>query len=185
GFLADFLATAARERPDAVCRELHGALLTTGRDGPEGDLLADSRERLGPHVPTAAAPDPRADRTPAMVRAADVLVAYQTTPHADMAETGAKAMTLLLERLAGRLAPRRALVKLPFLTRGNDETDRGPLLALHAEARRLAAEDPALRDISICNVNPFVDAPAAGQAVLATADGDAAAAEAAARSMAE
>ena len=185
GFLADFLATAARERPDAVCLELHGALLTTGRDDPEGDLLAALRERLGPHVPIAAALDLHADLTPAMVRAADVLVAYKTNPHADMAETGAKAMTLLLERLAGRLAPRRALVKLPFLTRGNDETDRGPLLALHAEARRLAAEDPALRDISICNVNPFVDAPAAGQAVLATADGDAAAAEAAARSMAE
>lgn len=184
-FLADFVETVARERPDAVCLELHGALLTTARDDPEGDLLAALRARLGPEVPIAAALDLHADVTAAMAGAADVLIAYKTNPHADMAETGAKAMTLLLERLAGRLRPVRALVKLPFLTRGNDETDRGPLHALHALARQEVEQRAALRDLSICNVNPFVDAPCAGQAVLVTADGDAAAAETAARTVAE
>lgn len=183
-FLAAFVETARRERPDAVCLELHGALLTTARDDPEGELLAALRAALGPEVPIAAALDLHADLTPAMARAADVLVAYKTNPHADMAETGDKAAALLLERLEGRLRPVRALVKLPFLTRGNDETDRGPLAALHAEARRLVEAEPSLRDLSITNVNPFVDAPGAGQAVLATADGDAEAARRAALAIA-
>lgn len=183
-FLSAFVEAARRERPDAVCLELHGALLTTARDDPEGDLLAALREALGPAVPVAAALDLHADLTPAMAQAADILVAYKTNPHADMAETGRKATALLLERLAGRLAPLRALVKLPFLTRGNDETDRGPLKALHAEARRLVEANPALRDLSITNINPFVDAPGAGQAVLATADGDAESARSAALAIA-
>ncbi|MEX2630311.1 MAG: M81 family metallopeptidase [Tistlia sp.] len=185
GFLEAFLEAARRERPDAVCLELHGALLTTARDDPEGDLLAALRAALGPAVPIAAALDLHADLTPAMVAAADLLVAYKTNPHADMAETGARTMSLLLDRLAGRLAPVRALVKLPFLTRGNDETGRGPLHDLHALARRSGERRPALRDVSICNVNPFVDAPGAGQAVLVTADGDARTAEAVARDLAE
>lgn len=185
GFLQAFREAAERERPDAVCLELHGALLTTARDDPEGDLLAALRTTLGPEIPVAAALDLHADLTGAMVGAADVLVAYKTNPHADMAETGARAMNLLLDRLAGRLAPVRALIKLPFLTRGNDETGGGPLHDLHALARRYGARRPALRDVSICNVNPFVDAPGAGQAVLVTADGDARAAETVARDLAE
>ncbi len=183
-FLAGFLETARRERPDAVCLELHGALLTTARDDPEGDLLAALRAVVGPDVPVAVALDLHADLTAAVVAAADLPVAYKTNPHADMAETGDRAMALLLERLSGRLTPVRAFAKLPFLTRGNDETDRGPLAQLHARARALIEERPALRDLSITNVNPFVDAPGAGQGVLATADGDRAAAEAAVREIA-
>ena len=173
------------DRPDAVCLELHGAMLSSERDDCEGDLLTALRRKLGPEVPIAVALDLHAHVTPAMAATADILVAYKTNPHADMAETGAKAFALLQEMMTGGLRPVRALARLPFLTRGNDETGQGPLAALHAEARALSRAQPKLRDISLCNVNPFVDAPGVGQAVLVTSDDDPGAAGEAARRLAE
>ncbi|MGP1256660.1 MAG: M81 family metallopeptidase [Kiloniellales bacterium] len=175
----------ATERPDAVCLELHGAMLSSERNDCEGDLLSALRQKLGPEVPIAVALDLHAHVTPAMAAAADVLIAYKTNPHADMAETGAKTFALLQEMMTDGLRPVRALAQLPFLTRGNDETGRGPLAELHEEARAILAAQPKLRDISLCNVNPFVDAPGAGQTVLVTSNDDLSAAEEAARRLAE
>ena len=170
-------AFLAVEAPDAVCLDLHGAMLSGRRTDCEGDLLTALRARLGPDVPIAAALDLHAQVTPAMVAAADILIAYKTNPHADMAETGAKAFALLQEVMDDRLRPLRSLARLPFLTRGNDETDGGPLAELQGEARALCDARAELRDISICNVNPFVDVPEAGQTILVTTHGDATTAE--------
>ncbi|WP_119165087.1 M81 family metallopeptidase [Algihabitans albus] len=163
----------ASDAPDAVCLDLHGAMLSRERDDCEGDLLTALRAKLGPDIPIAVALDLHAHVTPAMAEAADILIAYKTNPHADMVETGAKTFALLQEVMAGRLRPLRTLARLPFLTRGNDETCSGPLAELQATARALCSARPGLRDISICNVNPFVDAPGVGQTVLVTSDGDA------------
>ena len=174
GLLEEILAI---EAPDAVCLDLHGAMLSSARADCEGDLLSALRAKLGPDVPIAAALDLHAQVTPAMVAAADILIAYKTNPHSDMVETGAKTFALLREVMDGRLRPSRSLARLPFLTRGNDETDTGPLAQLQSDARALCVARSELRDISLCNVNPFVDVPEAGQTILVTADGDARAAE--------
>jgi microcystin degradation protein MlrC len=180
-FFAGLLETMLAAGPvDAVCLELHGAMVSTAREDCEGELLAALRAKLGPEVPIAAALDLHAQVTPAMVAASDVLVAYKTNPHADMAETGAKAFALLQQILETGRRPARALCNLPFLTRGNDETATGPLAELHARARMLCETTEGMHDLSICNVNPFLDVDPLGQSVLATADTEAAA-EAAAR----
>ncbi len=183
-FFAELLETMRAAGPvDAVCLELHGAMVSTAREDCEGDLLATLRAALGPDVPIAVAIDLHAQVTPAMVASSDVLVAYKTNPHADMAETGAKAFALLQRVLATGRRPARALAALPFLCRGNDETSHGPLAGLHARARDLCETTAGLLDLSVCNVHPFLEVSPLGQTVLATAE-TAEAADVAAREIA-
>jgi microcystin degradation protein MlrC len=183
-FFAELLDAMVSAGPvDAVCLELHGAMVSTARHDCEGDVLSALRDRLGPDVPIAVAIDLHAQATPKMVAASDVLVAYKTNPHADMAETGAKAFALLRRVVETGRRPARAFAVLPFLCRGNDETGHGPLAGLHARARALCETNAGLHDLSICNVHPFLEIPLLGQTVLATAD-DAPLAEAAAREIA-
>ena len=55
---------------------------------------------------------------------------------------------------------------VPMLTRGNDETAQGPLAELHARAQAAARAGHGILDVSIFNVNPFIDGAGVGQTVL-------------------
>jgi len=85
---------------DGLCLDLHGAMMAEHAPDGEGELLRRLRARLGPDLPIAASLDLHANVTPAMVALADVLTAYRTYPHIDMKETGARALALLLKRIA-------------------------------------------------------------------------------------
>ena len=104
--LLERLATAGPV--DGVLLALHGAMvLEDGPDG-EGEFLAAVRKAIGPDVPLVATLDLHATITPRMVQEADALVGYDTYPHIDLYETGAKAATLLLRTVRGRSAPSRS-----------------------------------------------------------------------------
>lgn len=75
---------------DAVFLDLHGAMVCTHLDDGEGELLARLRDLVGP-TPIVAALDFHANVSLRMVENADLLIAYRTYPHVDMADTGAKA----------------------------------------------------------------------------------------------
>lgn len=102
-------------RVDAVYLDLHGAMVTEHFEDGEGELLRRVRAIIGPQTPLVASLDLHANVTPAMVEHADLLVAYRTYPHVDMAETGARAADLLNRVLRGHALPGKAFRKLPFL----------------------------------------------------------------------
>ncbi len=100
---------------DAVYLDLHGAMVCEHLEDGEGEILARVRDAIGPGVPLAASLDLHANVTPRMVEQADLLIAYRTYPHIDMAGTGARTARYLESILAGRRMEGRAYRKLPFL----------------------------------------------------------------------
>lgn len=179
----DELATSLMEKVrseafDAVCLFLHGACLSTEVKDTEGDLLESVRTTVGQDVPIAVALDLHGYITERMVRNATIVTGYRTNPHSDMVETGERAATYLDWILNAGLSPRAVFARIPYLTRGSDESTAEPLLSINALARRWMAK-PDIIDVSIFNILPFVDAKGAGQVVLAYDRGDGRAVEAA------
>ena len=82
---------------EGVLLSMHGAMVAVGCDDTEGETLLRVRELVGPLVPIAVSLDPHAHVTPAMVEAANIIVAFKSFPHVDQYETGFRTATLLLE----------------------------------------------------------------------------------------
>ena len=170
--IRDELAAAARQlAPDAVALELHGAMATTVLPDAEGDLLAHLRAAVGERVPVGVGLDLHAHITPAMLRAADLVVACKENPHSDVVACGEKVAEGLLAILCGALSPVTTMWKTRMILPGAQETTGGPLQALHEEARRLAASDPAIFDVSLYNVYRSADAEEMGQAAVVVSNG--------------
>lgn len=174
-------AAAAAMPLDGLYLDLHGAMMVEGAPDGEGELLRRLRARLGPRLPIAASLDLHANVTAAMVEAADVLTAYRTYPHTDMKETGARAMRLLLDRIAyGRPYARRFL-PIDFLIPLSAQcTLVPPMRDLYAAIPALIEETGAV-DLSLALGFPYCDFPGCGPAVTAYAVSAEAAAAAAAR----
>jgi microcystin degradation protein MlrC len=170
-FKSIMLGAARRGGFDAIVLALHGAMLTTTLNDPEGDLIASLRNIVGPAVPITAGLDLHAHVTPYTLASCDYLTAFKTNPHSDMSSTGRLAFQGAHAMLLGEFEPVCASVHFPMLTLGNDRTDEGPLLDLHARARDLVREE-RLFDISIFNVQQFLNVPNVGQTVVAYSNGD-------------
>ena len=113
GEMLDRLAMAGPV--DGVYLDLHGAMVCEHIDDGEGALIERVRKLVGPDVPIAVSLDLHGNVTPRMVENADVLVAYRTYPHVDMAETGRRAAEQL-DALMARARPfAKAFRQLPYL----------------------------------------------------------------------
>lgn len=164
------LLDAARAGPlDAIALCLHGCIQTESLDSAEADLLRRLREIVGPTVPIVAGFDLHGHAGGGMLEHLDFASAYKTNPHGDAGATGERVGAVLAGILKGELRPVGMRVLVPMLTGGNDETTSGPLLRLHATARERLAADASLLDVSIFNVNPFIDGAGVGQTVVAYA----------------
>jgi microcystin degradation protein MlrC len=100
---------------DGIFLDLHGAMVTEHLDDGEGELLRRVRAAVGGDIPIVTSLDLHANVTRQMVDLADVMVAYRTYPHIDMAETGKRAAEVLNRLLSGEGKPHKALDTLPFL----------------------------------------------------------------------
>lgn len=111
----DTRAAMARGTLHAIYLDLHGAAAATHAHDSEGELLARLRALVGPALPIVASLDLHANVSPRMLALADVLVAYRSYPHVDMAATGARAARALAQRLAGGARAPVHARRLPFL----------------------------------------------------------------------
>jgi microcystin degradation protein MlrC len=179
-----FLATARRERYDAVALELHGAMATTELPDADGDLLTALRQTIGRDVPIGIGLDLHAHVTPAMLGAVDICIACKENPHSDVVECGERVMECLDAVLDGRLKPVLTMAKAPMVLPGGGGTGSGPLAALHSRARAMKAANPAIWDVSLYNVYPHADDAGMGQAVVVLSDGESAAARTGAEQLA-
>lgn len=100
---------------DAVYLDLHGAMVAEHFDDGEGELLRRVRAVVGPDLPIAVSIDLHANVTEAMLSLADIVVAYRTYPHVDMADTGVRTYDLLLKRIARGKKQPIAIRRLPYL----------------------------------------------------------------------
>ena len=167
-------AQVARRPVDAVYLHLHGAMATTRRDDPEGELIEQVRAVVGPEVPIAISLDLHAHFTDRMAQATDLVVGFRTCPHTDVVETGARLMEYLGDMLDGTRGPRATTVqrKIPLIASAEaHDTTFGPLTAMQARARELE-QTPGVLAISIFATQPWMDVPDIGWSAVVSTDGD-------------
>jgi microcystin degradation protein MlrC len=162
---------AAAGPVDGVLLALHGAMVLEDAPDGEGEFLAEVRRTIGPAVPLFATLDLHATITPRMVQEADALVGYDTYPHIDLYETGAKAAMLLLRAVRREVRPVTIFARSPMLVPAEGMgTDDQPMAGLVADAKRLEAR-PGVLAVSLFPVQPWLDIPDTGFCVMAVADG--------------
>jgi len=183
--IADGIASRLRAAlpVDGVYLSLHGAAIGTQEVDPDGVILERVRRVVGPDVPVLATLDLHANVSEKMVHEADVLVAYRTNPHVDMAERGAECAQLMRECLAGA-RPTAAFVKLPLIPPSvTQNTKSGPYADLLAFGQ--AKIDARVMNVSISSGFSLGDTPKNGMSVIVTTRNDAALATRLAREIAQ
>jgi microcystin degradation protein MlrC len=157
---------------DAVLLALHGALAAEAHPDVEGEILSAVRAVVGPHVPIVATLDLHANVTRAIVEAADTLVLYHTAPHVDVFETGQRAANVLRRILIDGAKPVVAFQKVPCVLpaeRANTQASSGVSVDLRRRLQMLE-QRPEVLSAGIATVQPWLDVPDLGSAVLVTTD---------------
>ncbi|MGR3496635.1 M81 family metallopeptidase [Citreimonas sp.] len=161
---------------DGVFLDLHGAMVADHVDDGEAEIARRVRDVVGPNVPIVAALDLHGNISETFARTVDGLVGFRTYPHVDMAETGARAATLLHEIMTDGRRPACAfrrmdyLVPIPFQT-----TDTAPADALYADLAAVEADGAGVRAASLFMGFPAADIPDCGPVAVVYADTQAAA----------
>ncbi len=184
--LARLLDRLAAALPlDGVLLVLHGAMVAEGQDDCEGEILERVRALVGPSCPVVSVLDMHGSLTPAMVTAADALVAFNRNPHSDAFDRGVEAAGLLHRLLDEGARWTKALASPPLLLSAlTTATARLPLRAMHEQAD-VFKKDPHVVNISIMGGFAYSDIPCAGVSVLVTTTADQALAQRMAQALAD
>lgn len=171
---------------DGVYLALHGSMEVAGLDeAPEAVILHRVRQMLGPEAKIAVSFDLHGNLTAGMVEPVDVLVAYRSNPHWDLAPTGFRAGNRLIRVAREQVRPVHAWRKLPLVLGGGMTIDfLAPMRAVFKAMKRLE-HDPRVLTASLFMVHPYTSAANLGWAVHVSTDGDVALADALADQLAD
>ena len=164
---------------DAVLLALHGAMVSESEPDVEGAILEAVRQKVGPEVPIVATLDLHTNITEKMVRCASALVLYHTAPHIDVFETGQRGAALLRRILVDGVRPHMAWRKLPMVVpaeRANTQDPASVSFALREMLQQLERQ-PGILAAGLATVQPWLDIPELGSAVVVVTDGDVARAQ--------
>jgi microcystin degradation protein MlrC len=159
---------------DGVYLALHGSMQVQGlTQAPEALLLSRVRRLLGPDAGIAVSYDLHANLSEGLVEPADVVVAYRSNPHWDLAPTGFRAGQRLIRALrssggAGRAwaRPVHAWRKLPMVLGG------GTTISFLSPMRKVfdfmagLERRPGVESASLFMVHPYTTAQRLGWAVV-------------------
>lgn len=153
---------------DLVLLGLHGAMVAQECDDCEGDLLERVRRLVGPNAVIGAVLDPHNHLTAAMIRSADLLVAYREYPHTDILDAAVRLVDRCVAMVQG--APRPVPVVADCHMLALIHTTREPGLSL---VRRLKAleQTPGIVSASLTHGFPWGDTADTGMRVLIYSDG--------------
>lgn len=156
---------------DGLLLALHGALVVEDQPDGDGEIIARLRRILPPEAPVGVSLDLHGHITPLMLQAGVFHIGYREYPHIDMFETGERTARVLLDVIAGRRAlPAMALAKRPVIVSPvSTRTTDGPLRPVVEAARRMEADGEVI-NAALFPVQPWLDVPDLGFAVLVCAD---------------
>jgi microcystin degradation protein MlrC len=181
------LTTAIDDGLDAIFLSLHGAMVTSGLEDPDGELLERIRAIPGAQsLPIFGAFDLHANMTPKRGALSDSLVCYRECPHTDCFDVGVYATELLARCLNTGVRPRHHVLVTPIVWPPTGTgTQDGPMHALEAEARRLEREIPGVLAVNVVPGYSYADVHDTGLSFGVVTEGDDEAAGAALRRMAQ
>ncbi|MFO0551493.1 MAG: M81 family metallopeptidase [Polyangiaceae bacterium] len=158
---------------DGVYLALHGSMQVDGlSEAPEANLLARVRQVVGPACRIAVSYDLHANLSAGLVDPVDVLVAYRTNPHWDLAPTGYRAGKRLIKTIRGELRPTHAWRKLPMVLGGGMTIDFfSPMRAVFRKMKHLE-RDPRVVSASLFMVHPYTTAERIGWAAHVSTNAD-------------
>jgi len=164
-----------RAKPvDAVLLALHGALVAEDHPDVEGEILRAIRDVIGTRVPLVATLDLHANVTRMMVEHADALVLYHTAPHIDVFETGQRGAAVLRRILLDGASPVTAFQKIPMVVPAERANTQDPASVSYDLRVRLQEieKKPGILSAGLATVQPWLDIPDLGSAVVVVTDGD-------------
>jgi microcystin degradation protein MlrC len=158
---------------DGVYLALHGSMQVEGLDeAPEAVILRRVRALVGADVKIAVSYDLHANLSAGLVDPVDVLIAYRTNPHWDLAPTGFRAGNRLIRALRGQCTPVHAWRKLPMVLGGGMTIDfMAPMRNVFRWMKKIE-RDPRVLSASLFMVHPYTNADDLGWAVHVCTDGD-------------
>ncbi|WP_372784617.1 M81 family metallopeptidase [Phenylobacterium sp.] len=170
--MRDEILAALREQGpfDMVLLFLHGAMVSTGCDDCETDLVQRVREIVGPSAAIGVELDPHCHLTQALVDVADAIVLMKQYPHDDYLERGEDLYEICLAKARGEVRPTSALFDCRMV--GFYRTTQEPMASLVA-GFRAAEQQPGVLSVSFAHGFPWGDTPNTGSRVLVITDGDA------------
>jgi microcystin degradation protein MlrC len=167
---------------DGVLLHLHGAMTTPTRLDPDREMTERVRAVVGRKVPIILALDYHGNLDDSLSALADGVFGYRLSPHTDQGETGERAARCMVRTLRGEIRPVTAIVKPGIMVPSiASATALRPLADFVAEAAAAGSQAGPVLDVSLVAGSSYADVPNCGFSVVAVADGDRAAAEAAAR----
>ncbi|HEY1877019.1 MAG TPA: M81 family metallopeptidase [Rhizomicrobium sp.] len=180
------LKRALSQGLDAIHLSLHGAMVTSQCDDPEGELMARIRAMPGAaSLPIYCVGDLHATLTPKMGNLCDCMIFYRECPHTDAFDSAVLSGNLLARRLKSGIKPKHFVLVTPIVwpPTGTGTRD-GPMRALEDAARRMEKEVPGTLAVNIVGGYAFSDVPHAGVSFSIITEGDTEAAQAALRELA-
>jgi microcystin degradation protein MlrC len=181
------LEKALAQGLDAIHLSLHGAMVTSACDDPEGELMARIRNTPGAEsLPIYCVGDLHATLTPRMGALSDCMIFYRECPHIDAFDSAVLTSELLARCLKTGVRPKHLVLVTPIVwpPTGTGTKD-GPMRALEDAARRMEAEIPGVLAVNIVGGYAFSDVPNAGVAFSVITEGDVAAAQEGLRELAQ
>lgn len=149
---------------DAVFFALHGALGVTGEIEPEVHLIKEIRSIVG-DIPIAVTMDLHANLSKEKVDNIDIICAYRSNPHWDMARTGFRAGDLLIKTISGEVKLTKAWRTLPMLLGGGMSIDFLPPMRSIFKRLKEIEQDPRVLYCSLFMCHPFLYHPELGWSV--------------------
>lgn len=155
---------------DAVLLELHGSMVTKSLDDAEGELLCRIRQ-AAPRIPVGVSLDMHANLSEAIASNATVIAGYQTYPHVDFYETGARAAEPIFRMLEGRCTPTQAWGRRPMLPHVmRQASTRAPNQQLQQRCREM--EQAGALSASLFMGFPHADIERVGTSAVVVTDND-------------
>ncbi len=154
---------------DIVLLFLHGAMVATGCDDCEGDLIARLRALMGPKAAIGAVLDLHCHLTETMVKQSDAIVIVKEYPHIDFAERSEELYEICKAAAEGRCRPVSAVFDCRMV--GFYPTTTEPMKSLVAKLYQAEKRNDIL-SVSFAHGFPWGDTPDTGSRMLVIADGD-------------
>jgi microcystin degradation protein MlrC len=158
---------------DGVLLSLHGAMVADGIPDLSGAILAVVRAHIGPHVPLAVTLDLHANITAKIVKTADALVTYHTAPHIDVFETGQRGAAVLRRIAIEGARPVTAFQKVPMVVPPERANTQDPASISHHFCQLLREMEARSNVLAagLATVQPWLDVPELGNAIVVVTDG--------------
>lgn len=155
---------------DGVLLLMHGAMFVPGIDDPEGVLVADIRAIVGAEALIAGSFDLHGQVTQRLTDTLDIFAAYRTAPHVDVAQTHARAATMLARALQGGPRPCVARSAIALLASGEmSSTLVEPCASLYAKLPEID-RTAGIWDANLMIGYVWADSPRATAAAVVTAE---------------